>query len=549
MKKKSFYLLVIILFFASVVRFYQLGSLPPSLTWDEVAWGYNAYSLGIDGRDEFGKFLPYDYLESFGDFKPPVYLYLDILPVKVFGLNEFATRFPSAFFGVLTVLVTYFLVKAIFRKSETTKKNNQDHGEVLALLSSFLLAISPWHSMLSRAAFEANVATFFILTGIWLFLEAIHRRTWLLSLSAISFVLSVYTFNSTRVIAPLLVLLLAILYWKKLLAIKKAVIVAVIVGILFALPTIPFLLSPQAKLRFAEVNIFSDIKVIETTNQEIMNDTNAWWSKIIHNRRVEYGISYLSHYFDNLSFDFLFINGDGNPKFSIQSVGQLYLWELPFLIMGFLFLFKNREGNWKIIPLWLLLAIIPAATARETPHALRTEATLPTFQIIVAYGIVSICYLLKKYRTFKFFAFCFVLLAFFNIAYYFKDYYSYYAKQFSHEWQYGYKDAIDYVNKVENKYDAIYLTDAFGRPYIYMLFYKKYDPNKFRENAVVKRETLGFVTVLSFDKYYFEKTLIPKNKIKRTLYIDVPKDVIDGAKIEKKFYFVNGDVSLIAYTL
>src|SRR3989344_6968825 len=108
-------LLSLIIVLSIFLRFWQLGNNPPSLTWDEVAWGYNAYSLGIDGKDEFGRFLPLDYLESFGDFKPPVYAYLDILPVKFFGLNEFAVRFPSAIFGVFTVLITYFLVLRIFK--------------------------------------------------------------------------------------------------------------------------------------------------------------------------------------------------------------------------------------------------------------------------------------------------------------------------------------------------------------------------------------------------------------------------------------------------
>ena len=115
MKKYKF--LIIIVLLAAFLRFYKLGENPPSLTWDETAWGYNAYSLGIDGRDEFGRFLPWNYLESFGDFKPPVYAYLTILPVKIFGLNEFSTRFASAFFGTLTVLLTFFLVKEIFKNS------------------------------------------------------------------------------------------------------------------------------------------------------------------------------------------------------------------------------------------------------------------------------------------------------------------------------------------------------------------------------------------------------------------------------------------------
>src|SRR5665811_1327782 len=109
-------LLLTITLLAGFLRFYQLSSNPPSLTWDEAAWGYNAYSLGIDGKDEFGRFLPLNYLESFGDFKPPMYAYLDVIPVKLFGLNEFATRFPSALFGVFTVLITYFLTGRIFQK-------------------------------------------------------------------------------------------------------------------------------------------------------------------------------------------------------------------------------------------------------------------------------------------------------------------------------------------------------------------------------------------------------------------------------------------------
>ena len=66
------------------------------------------------------------------------------------------------------------------------------------------------------------------------------------------------------------------------------------------LPTFRFLLTPQAALRFQEVNIFSDINVVKTANQEIANDHNALWSKIIHNRRFLYSLDYVKHYFDNL---------------------------------------------------------------------------------------------------------------------------------------------------------------------------------------------------------------------------------------------------------
>ncbi len=555
--------LFLIFFLAAFLRFWQLGHNPPSLTWDEAAWGYNAYSLGIDGKDEFGRFLPYDYLESFGDFKPPVYAYLDILPVKFFGLNEFAVRFPSALFGVLTVLVTYFLVKRIFTANSKSEAQNskqmqnsnvqnfkhQDLFSHIALLASFLLAISPWHINLSRAAFEANVASFFIIVGVWTFLCGVQGKKWYLILSAISFVLSMYTFNTARIVSPLLVFMLAIGFRKELLAKKKEVLLASFVGVLLLLPALQFLLSPQASLRFQEVNIFSDINIIETTNQEIDNDRNAWWSKILHNRRLKYSIEFVRHYFDNLSPSFLFIKGDGNPKFSTQDVGQLYLWEIPFLIGGILFLFKKREASWWIIPVWLIIGIIPAATARETPHALRIEAALPTFQILTAYGLA---HFLSKVSSIKgknliyLFVFSFLI---FNFLYYYHGYYAHYPRQFSGEWQYGYKESIAYVKKVIGKYDEVRITTHLGRPYAYYLFYTKTDPVVFRKSAQIKRDHFGFVTVDEFNNYRFGDDLqnIKSKGNKNILYINTPSQVPKNVKVLQRFFLLNGDPVLVAY--
>ena len=543
------YVLIAILLLAAFFRFAQIGSNPPSLTWDEVAWGYNAYSLGIDGKDEFGKHLPLTYFESFGDFKPPVYAYLDVLPVKVFGLTEFAVRFPSALFGTATVLMTYFLVTAIFFQEKNKKKQAKYYSENLALVSAFILAISPWHIMLSRGAFEANVSTFFLVVGVWSFLEAINRRKWFLILSAVSFVLAVYTFNTARIVGPLLVLGMTLIFWKQLWHMKKVVVTAAIVGFIVLLPTLSFLFSPQARLRFQEVNIFSDIKVIQVINQEVANDHDAAWSKVIHNRRLAYAVAYLNHYLDNLSPEFLFTRGDPNPKFSLQTMGQMYLFELPFLLIGIFFLFRKREGHWWIIPFWLLVGIIPAGAARETPHALRIETTLPTFQILVAYGLMqtftAIRGTLWRVPLRKAFIVALSVIILFQMGYAIEEYVGHYPKVTADEWQYGYKETVAYINHVEKGYDQIYLTRELGRPYIYLLFYKQYNPNQFRKEVVIERDVFGFVNVQAFNKYIFDKKFI-KNPA-RTLYIDIPRDVPKNAVIKDKIF--TGPNSFIIYTL
>lgn len=576
MKIQNIVLLLFIVLIAAFLRFYQLGINPPSLTWDEAAWGYNAYSLGIDGKDEFGRFLPYDYLESFGDFKPPMYAYLDVAPVKVFGLTPFATRFPSALFGTLTVLTTYFLVKRLFSritnshfakatrdkyelrskdgsKESRTKNQKNSYVEHIALASALILAVSPWHIMLSRAAFEANVATFFLVTGVWLFLGGVEDKRWYLPLSAVSFVLSMYTFNSARIVAPLLVIILAVGLRKQLLLYKKTTLITGIVGVLLLLPIVGFLLSPQASLRFREVNIFSDPDVVKTANQEIANDNGAWWSKIIHNRRLAYSVSFLQHYFDNLSPDFLFIKGDGNPKFSTQDTGQMYVWDLPFFIVGIFLLLRKREGKWWMIPLWLLAGIIPAATARETPHALRIEATLPTFQIISAYGFVGAISNFKcqmsNVKLRRGLVITSLLLLFLFVMYFEHGYYAHYAREFSGEWQYGYRDSIAYVNSIQDQYDQIDVSAVLGRPYIYYLFFNKTDPNVFRNTAIVHRDAFGFVDVQGFEKYRFANNVndIP-NDGKNILYINDWQSLPKNAHVLKTFYLLNGDPVLKAYT-
>ncbi len=541
--KIRFLLFVSTVFFAAFLRLYQIGSIPPALTWDEVAWGYNSYSLGIDGKDEFGVFLPYKYLESFGDFKPPLYAYVGIIPIKIWGLSEFATRFPSAFFGLLTVIISYFLTREIFYKSK--------NREYYALFTSFLLAISPWHINLSRAAFEANVSQFFIVLGAYLFLFALRKNMWFLSLSAVSFILSFYTFNTARVFVPILVLTLALVFIKKLWKFKKETITAGLLGFLLLLPILGFLLSPQASLRFKEVNIFTDPEIVELSNQEIANDNNSLVSKTLHNRRVKYAVSFLSHYLDHFNPTFLFIKGDGNPKFSTQDVGQLYIWSISFFIIGGFILFRKREDKWWIVPVWLLSGIIPAATARETPHALRIETVVPMFQIIIAYGFVNTMLYFKKIHKpflFRFILYSLLFVLVMNLGYYLYGYYVHYSREYSGEWQYGYREALEYTEKHKDEYDEIYFTDKLGRPYIYYLFYAGVSPEEFRSDYDVERDAFGFVKVTRVGKYNFRDYLEIDERGKRILYVNDGLNVPDNAKVLETIEKLNGEVSLVIYT-
>src|SRR3989304_9431060 len=123
----KFGILLTIIFLAAILRFYKLGTNPPGLYWDEAVLGYDAYSILNTGKDHHGETLPL-FSESFGDWKLPGYHYLLVPSIAIFGLNEFAVRFPSALLGTLTVLLTYLLVKELFRLSDENQSVNQSIG-------------------------------------------------------------------------------------------------------------------------------------------------------------------------------------------------------------------------------------------------------------------------------------------------------------------------------------------------------------------------------------------------------------------------------------
>src|SRR5260221_6229585 len=140
--------LAFILLLAASLGCCKLGAVSTSPNADEVAIGYNAFLILKTGKDEYGRKFPLLF-QSFDDYKMPVYIYLTVPSVALFGLRDFSVRLPSAVLGTLTVYATYVLVTSLFANSS------------LALIAAFLLAISPWHLQFSRSAYEANVAVFF----------------------------------------------------------------------------------------------------------------------------------------------------------------------------------------------------------------------------------------------------------------------------------------------------------------------------------------------------------------------------------------------------
>ncbi len=415
----------------------------------------------------------------------------------------------------------------------------------MALSSAAVLAISPWHIMLSRAGFEANIALLFLIVGMWMVLKAREYPVYFY-FCWLPFVAGIYTFNSTRYAGPLIAASLLVYVYSSIKAARKQFVGGIIIALIVMLPILPHLVSKQARLRFEEVSIFSDLRTVLTSNSRRELDGFTWWSEVFHNRRVGYAREYLIHFFDNLEPRYLFIKGDGNPKFSIQDVGQLLLVSAPFVVIGLLRLIRDYPAIAALLGWWLFASIAPTAVARETPHALRTENGLPVYMIITAYGLLTSVMKATRVKKMWLLSIFYLLLFVSNFGYFWHNLIVHYPKEYSGEWQYGYKQAIELVQSKRNEYDTIVLTESIGRPYIYALFYERMPLLQFTNTKDASFDAAGFYNVYGFGPYRFTKEGVGKYE-GRTLYILPPKDVPEGAAIVKSINLLNGVPVLIAF--
>ena len=532
-------ILILILSLAIFLRFYKLD-VYPALNADEAAIGYNAYSLILTGHDEHGNAWPIHF-QSFNDYKPGLYFYLVLPFVKILGLNEWAVRIPGAALGVLTILFVYLLVNEIFGNKK------------FALISAFLLSISPWHLQFSRGGWEVNVATFFIVPGMFFFFRARSQRfvekIFSLALSSVFLVASLYTYHAARVVVPLLGLGIVFFYKKEIF--NKIIPYVVFAGITLILlvPLARDLTSPGALSRVAGVGLFADPGPRNRINEQRgeHGDLNNIFTKALHNKAVNYGLAFAANWASHYHGEFLFLSGDAIQRNKVPETGQMYLFDIIFLTIGVVAIAKRFNREWKFITYWLAIAPMASALTFQSPNALRSQNMIIPLIIFSAYGLYQILEWINKNPTRKLkviYLSTVIILVSWNFARYEHMYWVHMSKEYPFSSQYGVKELVGYVNANQSKYKNVVVTDRYDQPYILFLFYSKYLPQNFQgSHSLTARDNFGFSTVRSFDKYRFV-TFTTWDEIKakypESLVAGTTQEIPKEANIIKRIYGTNG---------
>ncbi len=544
-----------VLVLAFLLRVYQVADYPAGFSPDEAGQGYTAYSLLKTGKDEWGQVFPLA-PRSYGDYRAPLYTYLTVPSVAIFGLNEFAVRLPAVIFGSLAVLAVYLLVVELFVKQNMFDKKK------LALLSAFLLAISPWHIALSRGAFEPNLPTLLLPLAIWAFLKGLEIKKYML-ISGLFFGISLFSYYSARVIAPTLLLFLII--WKiprdQWVGFVKKQIFAIGLFSLF-LFTALYTSFIGGNTRVSDVAIFSPTggwgAVADRRYEAVLQGLEDDIARVFSNK-VGYTLGqFTNNYLSYLSPQFLFTNGAGESTYGlVPGVGLLYLIELPMVLAGLIVLAKPGTGfAGKLIIFWLLISFIPAALAKGPGYAAnRAALAMPAIQIISAVGaLASLSFIshhwnVKKHTLLNYF----VAILLVSLIFFLENYLFHAPVQNSRSMSYGWRQVAEYLKNTEGDYSQIIISKRFSEPQIYIAFYNQFDPKVVQDASRdwLRYEAEGKLFVDQLGEYklgkYIFKTFDYKleSGLGSMLFIGQPQDFPQNIIAQKTVFFPGGKPAIL----
>ncbi|MFZ9045884.1 MAG: ArnT family glycosyltransferase [Cyclobacteriaceae bacterium] len=140
---------VFLLILLGVASFFPFLGTTHLFDWDEINFAESAREMMITG--EYLK-VQINY-EPFWE-KPPLFFWLQVISMKVFGVGAFAARFPNAVMGIVTMITIYLL-------------GRREHNQTFGLIWSLLYVGSLLPHLYYRSGIIDPVFNFFIFLGVY----------------------------------------------------------------------------------------------------------------------------------------------------------------------------------------------------------------------------------------------------------------------------------------------------------------------------------------------------------------------------------------------
>lgn len=359
--RNTLFIVLLILAVASFFRFYQITTTPPGLYPDEAMNGTNALEALETG--DFKLFYP----DNNG--REGLFINLQALSIKIFGISPWTLRIVSAIIGVLTVLGLFLLTRQLYNKE-------------MGYIASFLMAIMFWHVNFSRIGFRAIMLPFVLVYMFYFFWKGLRHNSmrdffWAGIFGGLGF----YTYTSYRV-ALFIPLVLFFVYWAYLkkdfghskyltarLYLIRGFTLFLMIAFFVGLPLGIYYLQHWDQFfsrAGASLSVFHQPEPYKALVESIVKTLGM--------------------------FNFV---GDYNQRHNISGAAMLSLPMSILFLIGFIkeliHWLHRKHGH--LSPLhtflfaWFFVMLLPGFLSIEAPHALRTIGVIPVVVIFVARGL------------------------------------------------------------------------------------------------------------------------------------------------------------------
>ncbi|MDD6797253.1 MAG: glycosyltransferase family 39 protein [Clostridia bacterium] len=458
--------LAVILFIGCFIRLYQLDSIPGGIHPDEAYAAYNAYSMVNYGIDTFGYHNPV-YFIAWGGGMNVLNSYLMMPMIKIFGMNLWTIRLPQALISCLTIFVFYLLVKKLY--------NNRN----IALFAVFLLAINPWHIMMTRNNIESGLLPAFFIFGFYFFVKGLDNSKWLYA-SAVSYGLCLYAYAVIWPILPFIILLQTIycIRYKKIKISDIHLWMSALVLVIMAVPLLLFMLINYGYIEEISTSIISIPKL------------TAFRKGDLSLQKIPTNLMTMLRMFD-MQQDGMAMNADGR-------FGFYYRFSNVFIVMGICLIFNRAYQSLKnktfcasdMLAIQFSLIFILGMIILN-PHATRLNCIHAIFIVCIALGIYWLSD--RMWKQFKYVMLILYLFAFYSFVMFYKKDYNTKVREL-------YQPGIDYcMEDIEQLDGKVYIDSRIS--YSVILYYTKMPVNEFISTVKYDDITNPYMEAQSYGRF------------------------------------------------
>ena len=457
-------ILFLIFFLGAFARLYRFGSAPPGLNQDEAFAAYESWALLGFGVDSSLHGWPV-YLTAWGSGMNVLESYLLLPLLALFGVKTWVIRLPQLLLGLSSIPAAFLLGRRV-------------SGTRGGLCAAAVVALCPWHILLSRWALESNMAPGLLLWGLVFFCKGREDGRFLL-LSALCYGLALYAYSAIWPVMPLL-LGLMLLYARP--RFDRWLLLSGLILAALALPLLGFLAVNYGLLDEFSIGPFSVPKLVAARTGEIS----------------------LANVSQNLrrALQILLRQSDGLKWNSPGSFGLFYPIALPFALLGLYELVRRliaslREKRFDpavLLLFWLGAGVLLSALVSVNVN--RMNILLMPVALTIALGADTLLRLAGRGGKVGAALLLAILLVFFGCfeRYYFTDYTASLRGEFTEGWDEALNEALEHEG-------TVYVTRALHYPKL--LLAAELSPRDFNETVDYERYPAQYLSPRRFGRFVY----------------------------------------------